>query len=184
MITRRPFGADLSRYSAATKMPSLMFVAPPAWNELICSAILVLSFVSGVRNSASVENVNSATLFGLSAASVVAAASAEVQEPDLSNHLGPARGRHERQFVTAEEPIFLRCIFANLEIPVQAQTRAQPRFTGCESRRLARDRKTKDGQSWASEGKDFEVREDGIAKKIGSSAVTNCLSMSPSCGPK
>src|SRR5258708_4582064 len=76
MITRRPLRGAVSKYFAATKIPSLIFVAPPTWNALICSASIFLSLVNGTRNSASVENVKSATSSsGFSAASAVLAAS-------------------------------------------------------------------------------------------------------------
>src|SRR5579859_3060699 len=76
IMTRRPLGGSLSRYWEARKIPSLIFVAPPAWKELICSASFALSFVKGTRNSASVEKVKSATSSsGFSAARAVVAAS-------------------------------------------------------------------------------------------------------------
>src|SRR5579862_5275171 len=72
MITRRPFGGAPSRYLAATKMPSLIFVAPPTLKSLISLAISLLSLVNGTRSCASVEKVNSATSSsGFSAAGAV-----------------------------------------------------------------------------------------------------------------
>ena len=76
IMTRRPLGGAPSRYFAATKMPSLILVAPPILKLPNCSAILVLSLVNGTRNSASVANVKSATRSsGFSAPKAVVAAS-------------------------------------------------------------------------------------------------------------
>ena len=61
MITRRPCGALVRKSFAAIKMPSLIFVAPPALRELIAAAMLSLFLVSGTIICASVANVKSAT---------------------------------------------------------------------------------------------------------------------------
>src|SRR5208283_352331 len=114
MITRRPFAGAFSRYCAARNIPSLIFVAPPTWNALICRAISLLSFVNGTRISASVENVNSATSSsGFSAANAVFAASRNGQEwPNRIAQIQYQRHIH-RQLVAAEN-LYLLChpIFA------------------------------------------------------------------------